>query len=62
MVAVNFWKVIDHKREGHTFKISRVPHVGESILIAGCEVEIKEVLHKPFSEANSIAAECYIGN
>ena len=61
MVAVSFWTVIDKKRESYTFKLSRVPTVGEKILIGGCEVEIKEVLHKPLSESNSIAAECYIG-
>lgn len=62
MVAVSFWKVVDKKRESHVFKISRVPSVGERILIAGCEVVIKEVVHKPLSESNSLAAECYIGD
>lgn len=60
MINVNFWEVISGHRREYTFKISRVPCVGESIFIDGHPVKIKTVVHVPYSESNATAAICYI--
>lgn len=62
MVDVSFWKVVDKKRVEHKFTLSRVPCIGEEILIAGCDVVVREVLHRPINDQCSVAAECYIGD
>lgn len=60
MVQVKFWEVVAGQRKEYVLRLSRVPCIGETIMIDTHPMVVKACTHLPLFQSDSVAAVCFI--